>query len=161
MALPMAATITAPAASAATAISASSSLPCTPKVIKIQGHNAAVNCGPATATLHLGGKTYTFRNGFCQQSKSAGSALILDLGTIVSGVKGNAGQADFSMLIGSVHSLASVLGADYGGKDLLGGESLINVVGSIPSKGTFTSKVTVGARFTGSWNCHGVVWKGP
>jgi hypothetical protein len=162
--LPMAVTIAPPVASAATArsaSSASSSPPCTPKVTKIKGHQAAVSCGPATATLQIGGKTYTFRNGFCQQSKSAGSTLQLDLGTVVTGVKGNAGQPDFSMLIGQVHSLASVFGADYGGKDLLGGDSLITVSGSIPSKGTFTSKVTVGAPFTGSWNCHGVVWKAP
>jgi hypothetical protein len=133
----------------------------TPKVTKISGHPAVVGCGPATAILHINGKTYNFRNGFCQQSKSAGSALQLDLGTIVSGAKGNAGQPDFSMLIGHVHSLASVFGADYGGKDLLGGESLISVSGSIPSKGTFTSKVAVGAKFTGSWDCHGVVWMAP
>jgi hypothetical protein len=149
------------AATAARAVGASSSPPCTPKITKIQGHQAAVGCGPATATLQVGGKTYSFKNGFCQQSKSAGSALQLDLGTIVSGAKGNADQPDFSMLIGSVHSLASVFGADYHGKALLDGESLINVSGSIPSKGTFSSKFTVGAKFTGSWNCHGVVWNAP
>ena len=44
-------------------------------------------------------------------------------------------------------------------QDLLGGQSLINVSGNIPSKGTFTSRVTVGPKFTGSWNCHGVVWQ--
>jgi hypothetical protein len=134
--------------------------PCTPKVTKIQGHQAAVNCGPATATLHISGKTYTFRNGFCQQSKSAGSALQLDLGTTVLGVKGNAGKPDFSMLIAHVHAVASVFHADYGGRQILG-DSLINVKGNIPSKGTFTSRVTVGAKFTGSWNCHGVVWQTP
>ena len=135
--------------------------PCTPKVTKIGGHQAAVNCGPATAVLHISGKTYTFHDGFCEQSKAAGDALGLNLGTTVVGVKGNAGKPDFSMLIAHVHSVASVFGADYGGKDLLGGDSLINVSGNIPSKGTFTSRVTVGAKFTGSWNCHGVVWKGP
>jgi hypothetical protein len=161
-----AAVATAPAALTATAAPAGSDAsrgapPCTPKVTKIGRHQAAVNCGPATATLHISGKTYTFRNGFCQQSKSAGSALELNLGTTVVGVKGNAGMPDFNMLIGHVHSVASVFGAAYGGKDLLGGQSLINVSGNIPSKGTFTSRVTVGAKFTGSWNCHGVVWQGP
>jgi hypothetical protein len=153
--------IAAPAASAATAIRASASPPCIAKVTKIQGHPAAVSCGPATATLQIGGKTYSFNDGFCEQSKSASAALVLDLGTSVTGVKGNAGKPDFDMLIGQVHSLASVFAADYGGKDLLGGESLISVKGSIPSKGTFTSTVAVGGKFTGSWNCHGVVWQGP
>jgi hypothetical protein len=134
--------------------------PCLPKITRIQGHPAAVGCGPATATLHVGGKTYTFRDGFCRQSKSAGAALQLSLGTTVSGVKGNAGRPDFSMLIGKNHSLASVFHASYGGKEILG-DSLITVSGNIPSKGTFTSRVALGDKFTGSWDCHGVVWQGP
>ena len=133
--------------------------PCMPKVTKIKGHQAAVNCGPATVTLHVGGKTYTFRHGFCQQSASAGSALQLDLGTVVLGAAGNAGLPDFSMLIAHNHRIASVFHADYGGKRLLG-DSLIDVKGNVPSKGTFTSRATTGARFSGSWNCHGVVWRG-
>ena len=31
----------------------------------IKGHKAVVYCGPATASLHIGGKTYTFKNGTC------------------------------------------------------------------------------------------------
>jgi opacity protein-like surface antigen len=148
-------------AAAATPMRAAAAPPCAPKITKIHGHQAAVNCGPATATLHISGKTYTFHNGFCQQSKLAGDALQLTLGTTVLGVEGNAGKPHFSMLIGHVHTVASVFGADYGGKDLLGGQSLITVRGNIPSRGSFASRVTVGAKFTGSWNCHGVVWKAP
>lgn len=140
---------------------AASAPPCTPKISKIQGHQAAINCGPATATLHISGKTYTFRNGFCEQSKSAGSALELNLGTTVVGAKGNAGKSDFSLLIGPVRSTAAVFHADNGGREILRGESLIDVRGAIPAKGTFTSKFTIGAKFTGSWNCNGVVWQGP
>ena len=124
-----------------------------------------MNCGPATATLHINGKTYTFRNGFCEQSKAAGSALELNLGTVVVGLKGNAGNADFSMLISAhLHTAfgsGSVFGADYGGKALLGGEGLIKVSGSNPAKGAFTSTVAAGAKFTGSWNCHGAVRQAP
>ena len=54
--------------------SKSNTPPCTPKITTIGGHKAAVNCGPATATLRIGGKTYTFRDGFCEQSKSTGAA---------------------------------------------------------------------------------------
>src|SRR5581483_9387856 len=127
--------------------------PCTPAVTRIQGHPAAVACGPATATLRVGGKTYTFRHGFCQQSRSAGVALQLDLGTTVVGVKGNAGRPDFAMLISKNHTAASVFHADYGGRRILG-DSLIDVRGSIPARGTFTSRVAVGGTFTGSWDCH-------
>jgi len=145
----------------AQAASAGGAPPCTPKITKIQGHQAAVNCGPATATLRISGKTYTFQNGFCEQSKAAAAALELNLGTVVVGVKGNAGKPDFSMTIGKNHFVAAVSSVDYGGKDLLGGEGLINVRGNIPAKGTFASRVTAGAKFTGSWNCHGVVWQAP
>jgi hypothetical protein len=139
--------------------------PCTPKITTIQGHRAAVNCGPATATLRIGGRTYTFRNGFCEQSKSSGAAPELNLGTTVLGVKGNAGKPELSMLIDArLHSkfgTGSVFGADYGGRSLLAGESLIKASGNLPSSGTFTSTVAFGGKFTGSWNCHGVVVKTP
>lgn len=154
--------IAAVAAAAATPMRAATAPPCTPKITKVQGHQAGVNCGPATAKLTVSGKTYTFRNGFCEQSKSAASALELNLGTIVTGVKGNAGKPFFSLTVGRNHFVAAVAGADYGGKDLLrGAAALINVRGIIPSKGSFTQRIAVGAKFTGSWNCHGVVWQAP
>jgi hypothetical protein len=160
-----AAVVTAAAMAAGTPMRIPTTPPCTPKITKILGHRAAVNCGPATATLRIGGKSYVFRNGFCQVSKAAGAALKLDLGTVVVGLENNARLANFSMLIGarinSAFGNGSVFEAHYGGKSLLGGDSLISARGTIPSMGTFTSKVTGGAKFAGSWNCHGVVWHGP
>lgn len=38
---------------------------------------------------------------------------------------------------------------------------LIDVKGAVPSRGAFTQRIATGAKFTGSWNCHGVVWQGP
>ena len=138
--------------------------PCTPKVTTISGHTAAVNCGPATATLRIGGRSYTFRNGFCQHSKSTGASPQLDLGTSVIGVKSNAGKADLSMLIDArLHSplgTGSVFHAHYGGKQLLG-DSLITAKGNLPAKGTFTGTTATGAKFTGAWDCHGFVWQRP
>ena len=142
--------------------SEASNPPCTTKITKIQGHQAGVNCGPATARLTVSGKTYAFHNGFCEQSKSAGTALELNLGTIVSGGKGNAGKPYFSLTVGRNHFIAALGGADYGGKDLLGtAVPLIDVKGAIPAKGIFTQRIAAGAKFTGSWNCNGVVWKAP
>ncbi|HLX19937.1 MAG TPA: hypothetical protein VKR23_07275 [Gaiellaceae bacterium] len=144
------------------AASAGGAPPCTPKITKIQGHQAAANCGPATATLTINGKTYTFRNGFCEQSKTAAAALLLNLGTVVVGVKGNAGRPYLSITIGQTRVAAGVSGADYGGKDLLGTATpLIDVKGSIPAKGTFTQRIATGTKFTGSWNCNGVVYQAP
>ena len=138
--------------------------PCTPKIATIGGHKAAVNCGPATATIRIGGRSYTFRNGFCQHGKSSGASPQLDLGTSVIGVKGNAGKADFNMLIDArLHSplgTGSVFHADYGGKQLLG-DSLITAKGNLPVKGTFTGTTATGAKFSGSWDCHGFVLQIP
>jgi hypothetical protein len=150
------------AAAAATAASDASrgGPPCKPKVIKVKGHPAAVNCGPATATLHLRGKSYTFRNGLCEQSTSAGSKLSLDLGTTVIGVDGNAGQPHFTIDVVKNVPSGSV-GADYGGKTLID-DALVTVSGNVPARGTFKSRFSgpgFGPSFTGSWNCHGVVWR--
>ena len=143
------------------AASAGGAPPCTPKTTKIQGHQAEAFCGPATATLTISGKTYTFRNGFCEQSKVSATVLGLSLGAIVD-AKGNAGQPYFTMTVGRSHAVQTLGGADYGGKDLLGSATpLIDVKGSIPAKGTFTQRIATGAKFTGSWNCHGAVWKAP
>jgi hypothetical protein len=140
---------------------AASAPPCTPKVVKINGKQAAESCGPATVLLKISGKTYSFKNGLCEQSKSAGSALQLTLGTVIAGAHGNDGKPDFSMLIAKTHTIASVFEAYSGGKQLLG-DSLINPRGTIPSKGTFTGTNLVNNKqFSGSWNCHGVVYKGP
>lgn len=160
----LAAAATCTVALTANAASKGGAPPCTPKIGTIGGHKAAINCGPATATLKIGGKSYTFSNGFCEASKSTGAAPQLDLGTTVIGVPGNAGKPDFSMLIDArLHSTfgsGSVFHADYAGRQILG-DSLIKASGNIPSKGTFTGTVATGARFTGSWNCHGFVWQRP
>ena len=138
---------------------AASSPPCTPKLTTIGGHRAAVNCGPATATLRVKGRTYSFRNGFCQQTKGS-KDLILSLGTTVLGVHGNAGKPDMQITLiaptGGTLGNGSVSGADYGGKELVVDE-LIKTKGAI-AKGTFAS-TTASPSFTGSWNCHGVIWK--
>ncbi|HST14383.1 MAG TPA: hypothetical protein VLJ44_05980 [Gaiellaceae bacterium] len=141
---------------------ATNSPPCTPKITKIHGQQAGVNCGPATAILRVGGKTYTFRHGFCQKSKMAGTALELTLGTTVLGDdKRNAGQPSFDITVAKTHA-ASIGFAYYGGRDLLKNDlQLIEVKGNIPSKGTFSSWATATVKFSGSWNCHGLVWQGP
>jgi hypothetical protein len=144
-------------AAQATAAGAASA-PCLPKVTTIAGKHAVVNCGPAVVTIHLGGKSYTFKGGLCSASSTAKAALQLDAGTLVVGAKGNAGKPYISFLIATNHAIASVFEADYGGKQLFG-DTLIKVAGKIPLKGTFTS--AFGPHFTGAWDCHGVVDRTP
>ena len=134
--------------------------PCTPKVTKTGGKLTSINCGPATAQVTLKGKTYKFKSGFCQLSKSTG-ALELSLGTLVLNAKGNAGRPYVSILLRKVAGKlsGSLFEADLGGKKILG-DTLIDANGSV-AKGTFTSEFSVNGAFTGSWNCHGVVWNSP
>ena len=145
---------------AASTGSAAGAPPCTPKVTKTGGKVTSINCGPATAQFTLKGKTYKFKNGFCQLSKSTG-ALELDLGTLVLNANGNAGRSFMSMLLRKVAGKlsGSVFEADLGGKKVLG-DTLINAKGSVAG-GTFTSQFSLNGNFSGSWNCHGVVWNSP
>ena len=66
----------------------------------IKGRKAVVYCGPATASLRVGGKTYTFKNGTCIWAGS----LILTIGTQVNGVPASANNegAPLIQLSGSV-----------------------------------------------------------
>lgn len=117
-------------------------------------HNLAWHCTSAAGP--------TLPERFCQQSKAAGTAPELELGTTVLGAKGNAGRPDFSMtIVARLHSAygSGTVDANSGGRDLLAGEGLVKARGNMPDQGTFAS--TIGAKFTGSWNCHGVVWQGP
>lgn len=124
------------------------SAPCAARMTKIQGKTAFVYCGPATATLTTAGKTYTFRNGFCQRSATGG--IVLQLGTKVIGSNTNAGKPYISF--GRDTTSARIAGAFYGGK-VLADFTDIKVSGN-PLKTTFK-----GYRFTGSWNCHGHVYQ--
>ncbi len=115
--------------------------PCTPKMSKTAGRLTVANCGPATATLKLKGKTYTFKSGFCSQSKTANGALQLDARHARLNAKGNAGHPYFSMLLtkSAGKIWGSVFEADLNGKQILG-DSLVDAKG-FPAKGTFTSNL--------------------
>ncbi|HEY0277122.1 MAG TPA: hypothetical protein VGC32_02515 [Solirubrobacterales bacterium] len=132
--------------------------PCTPQLTKSHGKETVINCGPATVTLQVEGHTYHYRHGFCQDSKSAGAKLSLDMGTLVAGTHGNAGEPYFSMLIANADIDGSVFEADFGGKQVLG-DNLISYSNGVMT-GTFKGEHTEVA-FSGSWNCHGVLWHAP
>jgi hypothetical protein len=147
-------------AGAATAVAGSTGPPCTPKITKIGGKPAVIACGPATATVSIGGKTYSFKSGFCESSTANKEALHLTLGTVVETTK--PGSAPYFDITVSTPHLAAV-NADYGGKAIVL-DGLVSVKGKIPSNGTFAG-TTVGAgataKFTGSWNCNGAVYNEP
>jgi hypothetical protein len=61
---------------------ASSRTACTAGVIPFGGVQARVFCGPATATIHVGGKTLSFKGGACERTSKYVS---VNIGTVVLG----------------------------------------------------------------------------
>jgi hypothetical protein len=155
-AIASAAVVSAPA-SAAHAASA-----CIPTIKSVKGHTEVGYCGPATATLQIGGKTYNFKGGSCQSQKSAAgnTPLSLTLGWIVTKGNGNYGLPLFQLSLLTSGSLKiDTVTADFGGKVLVSVDP-VSLKGPIPSSGTFASTKSLlsGPKpFTGSWNCHGPV----
>lgn len=150
--------VTALFAAQASFAGASGGLPCIPKITTIAGKHAVINCGPAVVTVRLSGKSYTFKNGFCSQSKTAKEALNLDVGTLVLNAKGNAGKPYLSLLMASSGPIASVFEADWNGKQLFG-DTLIKHSGNLPSTESFVSDF--GPHFHRTWDCHGVIYQSP
>lgn len=140
-------------ASARVGSAAAGAPPCEPKITKIDGHRAVVNCGPATMTVRLHGHTYTFHDGFCLLSRGV---FELSLGTTVPGLRGNAGKPDVTIEV-LKSGTASLYGPDYGGKQLLS-DTLIHASNSGRATGTFKSAMP-SVSVSGSWNCHGVIFK--
>jgi hypothetical protein len=106
--------------------------------------------------IHLGGLTYRFHDGLCDRSRSAGG-LELNVGTVVRGAKGNARRPFISLLIAESPSESEAFEADADGQQLFG-DSVIAPGGTLIASGTFTS--VLGAAFTGSWDCDGVIYRG-
>lgn len=132
--------------------------PCIPKVATSGGHTVVGYCGPATATLKIGSKTYAFKDGYCATDLKAHFPLKITLGVIDS-VKSpvNGGDPLFELNDIQTASLSLVnVNADSGGK-VLDSVGTVKLKGSIPQDGTFASTGFTKPSFTGTWNCHGVV----
>ena len=158
--------LAAPAAAAAGSTSASAASatttttpasPCAPRVSTIGGRRVIAYCGPATVSIQIGAQTYRFNDGLCDRSKTVG-ALEVSAGTLVRGASGNAGRPFVSLVIAKSPSESEALEADSGGRQLFG-DTVIAPDGTLLGEGTFTS--LFGASFSGSWNCHGVIYDGP
>jgi hypothetical protein len=107
--------------------------------------------------IQIGGQTYRFKDGLCDRSETVG-ALEVSVGTLVRGATGNAGLPFVSLVIGKSPSESEAFEADSGGRQLFG-DTVIGPSGTLLGEGTFTS--LYGVSFSGSWNCHGVIYAGP
>lgn len=140
------------AASTSAHVASTSSPPCTPKKATIKGKLVYYLCGPATATLRVGGKAYAFRNGYCEMHKST-KEMELFLGTLAPTLKGNAGKPIFNM---TADHASGIVSASYAGKQLVNG--FASLTGHVPNQGSFK---TINTKITGTWNCHGVIYPVP
>lgn len=115
----------------------------------IKGHKAVVFCGPATASLHIGGKSYSFKSGICIWAGS----LILTLGTQVNGVPASANNEGVPLLQLTGSSGTGTVYASSGRLHL--GMSIVKVAAHGHSSGTFKGREPLGATrsFTGSYRC--------
>jgi hypothetical protein len=133
--------------------------PCIPKLGTASGHEVVSYCGPATATITIGRKTYSFKNGYCRKDTKNNIPLALTLGEIV-GVRSpvNGGQPLFEMTVLTIGKLTLPhVNADSGGK-VLDSIGTVALKGSFPSSGTFTSTGLATPHFTGSWKCNGPLY---
>jgi hypothetical protein len=140
------------------ASASSAAAPCTPKTPTIKGNPAMALCGPATATVTVGGRTYSFQNGFCAEQIPHSDSFQLSLGTDVptfGGPSDNGDQPFFSMDIANGHKSASVAAAYFGGRKLIA-NAPISLSGQVPTKGSFKSNGS-NPKFSGTWDCHGVL----
>jgi hypothetical protein len=151
------ATVTGGVAGASAARPWGSTPSCIPKITQVKGHEQVAYCGPATATVKVGSKTYNYEDGYCSTDTKNHIALQVIIG-VISEVKSpvNNGQPLFQMSVLKADGInIDTVTADYSGKSL---ESVgtVKVSGSIPSGGTFKSE-GFSSSFSGSWNCHGEI----
>ena len=135
--------------------------PCVPKLGTSAGHEVVSYCGRATATITIGKKTYSFKNGYCRKDTKNHISLSLTLGEIV-GVHSpvNGGQPLFEMTVLTIGKLTLAhVNADSAGK-VLDSIGTVALKGAFPSSGTFASTGLATPHFTGSWKCNGPLYGG-
>lgn len=134
-------------AAGAGASSARSACALTFKTVK--GHKAVTYCGPATASLHIGGKSYSFKSGTCIWAGS----LILTLGTQVNGAPASANNEGAQLLQLTGSRGTGTVYASSGRFHL--GMSIVKITAHGHSSGTFKGREPLGATrtFTGSYRC--------
>jgi hypothetical protein len=133
--------------------------PCIAKPVTVGGAAGTQFCGPGTATVKAGGKTYSFKDGFCAYDTQDKLALQLSLGTdipVFGSGKPNHGRPLFELTLTTSAKSGTLLVVDLGGRKLVPGDTQITASysSSAALKGTFKGKGV-----TGTWNCHGSSYK--
>ena len=137
---------------------------CTPGVISFGGVQARVFCGPAKATVKVGGKTLSFTGGSCERTSKY---LTVNVGTVVLGTTTKKKPDYFGLDVGAypgstgkpaAHDgsfTGGVLAVVSGGKSyLLRGDTAKFTLSGGRTKGTFSAAGLLGSgAATGSFSC--------
>lgn len=137
------------AASAGSAAHATKA-PCQATPVTIKGSQGLSLCGPATAVVHVGGKTYTFSHGFCATIGPTGFQL--SLGGAFPMSENNVGRPYFNININTKSRAASGF-AYFAGKHVIRGEAY-TVTGTVTRSGSFSGTSPAAH---GTWSCHGLL----
>ena len=145
-----------------TAGSGATSAGCKAGMTTFGGTNARVFCGPATATVHTGGKTFTIRQGSCERGAKY---LSINIGEIVLGTSSKPKPEYFGLSIGKLPYLGGgavsrdgtyhtgVVALDHAGKGYaLRAQAKVTLTNG-RSRGTFSATQLTGGVVTGSFRC--------
>jgi hypothetical protein len=145
-----------------TASGGAASAGCKMGMTKYGGTSARVFCGPATATLHVRGKTFTIHQGSCDKGAKY---LSINIGEIVLGTSSKPKPDYFGLDIGKLPYLggvavskdgtfhSGVVALDHAGKGYaLRGQAKVTLTNG-RSRGTFSATLLTGGVVTGSFRC--------
>jgi hypothetical protein len=135
---------------------------CSAGVHPYGGVTARTFCGPAKATVTVGGKTFAFSGGSCERGAAY---LTVNIGTVVLGTTSKPKPEYFGLTVGKVPMLGGVpaktdgtytpqaLTAAHAGKGYAILSAKVTLKGN-RSKGTFTGTVFgTSGKVTGSFGC--------
>jgi hypothetical protein len=138
---------------------ATTKAPCVAKPVTVNGSVGTQLCGPASANVKVGGKTYSFKEGFCAHDLQNKLALQLSLGTdvpVFGSGKPNHGRPFFELSLTTTAQKGTLESLDFAGRQLVPDDTPVSVSYKVGAalKGTFEGKGV-----SGSWNCHGGIYK--
>jgi hypothetical protein len=146
---------------AVAALAAPNATACTAGVHPYGGANARTFCGPARATVVIGGRTIHYSGGNCER----GAAYVsLNIGTVVLGTSTKPKTEYFGLLVGkapivggspATHDgtfVPEALVADHAGKGYAMTQAKVKLAGN-RTRGTFTAHVFGGGSARGSFHC--------